>query len=124
LDGPEFNTLIPAIDIREVRTASARDLFIEWKPKINDPGWISNGHNQSYLILHLCRILHTVVGAGPGSKKVAAEWTKATYPQWNDLIEEAEQWKIGMEMKRDNDLIAFIDFSMEKVNKARQLNLH
>lgn len=118
LDGPDFNTLIPPLDIREVRKASAKDLFKEWEPKINDPEWISNSHYQSYLVLNLCRILYTVVGSEPASKKVAAKWTKATYPQWKDLIEEAEQWKYGMEMKRSNDVIAFIKFSIEKVNET------
>jgi hypothetical protein len=44
-------------------------------------------------------------------------WTKSIYPQWEDLIEEAEQWKYGMEMKRNDEVIAFIKFSVEKVMK-------
>ena len=117
LYGPEFNTLIPQIDVREVQKASAKDLFKEWEPKIHDPEWLSNGHYQSYLILNLCRILHTVIGGEPGSKKVDAEWTKATYPQWRDLIEEAKRWKYGAEMKRQEEAIAFIKFTIEKVNE-------
>jgi len=122
LDGPDFNTLIPSLDIRDVRKASARDLFKEWEPKINDAEWISNSHYQSYLVLNLCRILYTVVGSEPGSKKVAAKWTKAIYPQWEDLIMEAEQWKFGMEMKRSDEVIAFIKFSIEKVNETGLLD--
>ena len=118
LDGPDFNTLIPPVDIEEVKKASARDLFKEWEPKTNDPEWISNSHYQSYLVLNLCRILHTVVGRGPSSKKVAARWTKATYPHWEDLIKEAEQWTFGMEMNRRDEVIAFIKFSIEKVNET------
>ncbi len=115
LVGPDFNTLIPPIDMQEVRKASARDLFQEWEPKINDHEWLSNSHYQSYLVLNLCRILHTVVGGEPGSKKAAAEWTKSTYPEWQDLIEEAERWEYGVEMNRQNDAIAFITFAVEKV---------
>lgn len=122
LFGPDFNTLIPPLDIREVRKASARDLFKEWESKINDLEWLANPHYQSYLVLNLCRVLHTVVGGEPGSKKVAAEWTKQTYPQWNDLIEEADQWKYGKEMKRIDDTIAFIKFAIEKVNETGLLN--
>ena len=36
LEGPDFNELIPPIDIDLVRQASARDLFQEWVPKIDD----------------------------------------------------------------------------------------
>jgi len=122
LYGPEFRTLIPPLDRREVQKASARDLFKEWTPKINDPEWLANPHDQSYLVLNLCRILHTVVGGEPGSKRVAAAWTKATYPQWRSLIEEAEQWKYGKEMKRADDAIAFITFSIERVNETGLLN--
>jgi hypothetical protein len=80
LEGLDFNELIPPIDIRDVRQASARDLFQEWVPKTDDSAWLSNSHYQSYLVLNLCRILHTVIHGEPGSKKVAGEWAKATYP--------------------------------------------
>src|SRR5262245_36901822 len=57
LHGPDLNTLIPPLDLHEVRKASARGLFKEWKPKINDTKWLANSHYQSYLVLNLCRIL-------------------------------------------------------------------
>ncbi len=107
LEGPAFNELIPPIDIHDVRQASARDLFQEWVPKIDNAAWLSNGHYQSYLVLNLCRILHTVIRGEPGSKKVAGQWAKAAYPQWQDLIEEAERWGYGDEMKRQADAVAF-----------------
>ena len=89
----------------------------EWEPKINDPEWLANSHYQSYLVLNLCRILHTVVGGEPGSKKVAAEWTNAMYPQWKGLIEEAERWEYGKEMKRNDDVISFIKSAIVKVKE-------
>jgi Domain of unknown function (DUF4111)/Nucleotidyltransferase domain len=104
LEGPDFNTLIPPIDIRDVRKASARDLFQEWAPKIDDAAWLSNSHYQSCLVLNLCRILHTVIDGEPGPKKIASQWAKATYPAWKDLIEEAERWTYGDEMKRQAGL--------------------
>ena len=119
LDGPDFSELIPAIDIRLVRQASVRDLFQEWVPKIDDDAWLSNSHYQSYLVLNLCRILHTVVHGEPGSKKVAGRWAKATYPQWKDLVEEAERWAYGGEMKRQGDVVAFLRFAVERVNETR-----
>jgi aminoglycoside adenylyltransferase-like protein/nucleotidyltransferase-like protein len=121
LEGPEFNELIPPIDIRSVRQASARDLFQEWMPKIDDTAWLSNSHYQSYLVLNLCRILHTVIHGQPGSKKVAGQWAKATYPEWRNLIEEAERWAYGDEMKRQADAVAFLRFAVDRVNETKSL---
>lgn len=121
LAGPDFNDLIPPIDIDIVRRASAKDLFQEWLPKIHDPEWLSNSHYQSYLVLNLCRILYTVIRGEPRSKKVAAEWTKATYPQWRGLIEEAESWTYGDEMRRQADAIAFLRFAADRVNETKLL---
>ncbi len=118
LAGPEFHTLVPPIDMNDVRSASARDLTTEWKPKISDAQWLSNPHHQAYLVLNICRILRTVVGEGPSSKKVATTWTKSEYPQWTDLIEEAEKWGYGKEMKRDNDAVRFVSFAIAEVAKS------
>src|SRR5215472_11569584 len=121
LEGPDFKELIPPIDIHDARQASARDLFQEWVPKIHDGAWLSNSHHQSYLVLNLCRILHTVVHGEPSSKKVAGQWVKAAYPEWQNLIEEAERWAYGDEMRRQADAVAFIRFAVDRVNETKLL---
>jgi predicted nucleotidyltransferase len=121
LDGPDFKKLAPPIDIDLVRQASARDLFQEWLPKMDDAEWLSKSHDQSYLILNLCRILHTVIHGEPGSKRVAGQWVKATYPQWKSLIEEAEKWGYGDKMERQADAEAFLEFAVERVNESNVL---
>ena len=121
LEGPDLNDLIPSIDILAVRQASARDLFQEWVPKIDDAAWLSNSHYQSYLVLNLCRILLTVIHGQPGSKKVAGQWAKERYPQWRNLIEEAESWAYGDEMRRQTDAAAFLRFAVDRVNETRVL---
>jgi hypothetical protein len=118
LEGPDFNELVPQIDIDAVRQASARDLFQEWAPKIDDSVWLSNSHYQSYLVLNLCRILHTVIHGQPGSKKTAARWAKGMYPQWKNLIDEAERWGYGDAMKRQADAVSFLRFAVDRVNKT------
>ena len=115
--GPEFKTLVDRVDINEVRKASARDLFVEWQPKITDSEWLANSHNQSYFILNLCRILHAVLGKTIGSKKAAAAWVKSAHPQWQNLIEEAEHWRYGMEIKRQEESQSFLEFAIEKVSE-------
>jgi hypothetical protein len=122
LAGPNFNDLIPPIDIDNVRQASAKDLFQEWVPKLDDDVWLSNSQYQSYLVLNLCRILYTVIQGEPGSKKVAGDWAKATYPQWKSLIEEAERWAYGDKMNRKADAVAFLRFVVGRVNATKLLS--
>jgi predicted nucleotidyltransferase len=121
LDGPEFSSLLPPVDLQEFRKASVMDLFKEWEPKTRDPRWFANSHNQSYIVLNLCRILYTVSGAEPGSKKTAGEWTKTHYPQWKDLVTEAEEWEYGKEMKRNRDSLEFLKFSVNTVKESAKL---
>ena len=118
LEGPDFTTLVPPIDMREVQKASARDLLKEWVPKIADMDWLSNSHYQSYFVLNLCRILHTVCGGEPGSKRVAAQWLKWKYSEWKDLVEEAERWRYGDEMKKHAEAIAFVKFVIQRVKET------
>src|SRR5438445_214242 len=98
------------------------DLFQEWVPKIDDAAWLANSHYQSYLVLNLCRILRTVIHGDPGSKKVAAQWAKAKYPQWKNLIAQAEKWAHGDEMKRQADAVAFLRFAVDRVSETKLLS--
>jgi hypothetical protein len=118
LTGPDVNEFLPPIDVDEVRRASAKDLLLEWVPKSNDADWLANSHYQSYLVLNLCRILHTVIEGEPRSKKIAAGWAKATYPQWRDLIGESEKWIYGDEMKRQAETTRFLRFAVHKVEES------
>jgi hypothetical protein len=122
MHGPEFSSLVPSIEPGEFRKASAMDLFIEWEPKTRDHRWFANSHNQSFLVLNLCRILHTISGCEPGSKKVAAEWTKKYYPQWRDLIIEAEKWEYGRKIKLQKTIFEFVKFSIRIAMESRILD--
>lgn len=118
LVGPEYKSLMVAPpDLREVQKASIRDLLREWKPKIHDSEWLENSHYQSYLVLNLCRILYTLHNAKLGSKKVAADWVKKTFSEWCELIEEAEAWDYGKEMRQQKKVIAFIRFAIRNVSE-------
>lgn len=116
LFGPDFRTLMPPVEIADVQKACIRDLFKEWQPKITDPGYLSNSHYQSYVILNLCRILYTVMRGAAGSKKVSAAWVKDYAPQWRDLIETAEKWKYGDVMDRQAETIGFIRYAVDKLS--------
>lgn len=117
ISGPDYKTLTNPVDIEEVQKACARDLFQEWEPKIKDLKWLHDPHHQSYFVLNLCRILHTIMNRAAASKRVSAESVKKEYPEWKSLIEEAENWKFGMEMNKREEAIAFAQFVIEKVKQ-------
>jgi hypothetical protein len=115
LVGAAFKELLGTVPIVEVQKACIRDLFQEWQPKLTDLDWLNNSHYQSYLVLNLCRILYTVLYGATGSKTVSARWVKDEFPEWSDLIQTAEDWHYGLEMRRRDETIALIQFAIDKV---------
>ncbi len=120
LAGADFKTLTKPVAIADVQKACARDLLREWVSKINDPAYLKDSHQQSYVVLNLCRILHTVTRGKPVSKKDAVAWAKKEYPQWVHLIADAAKWHYGVKMTRQKDVIGFIKFAAAQV-KTRNL---
>jgi len=119
LIGLDFKELMAPIDIVEVQKACIRDLFVEWEPKILHPSYLSDSHNQSYLILNLCRILYTVLHGSTGSKKISAGWVKQEFGlRWKFLIEMAENWEYGKEMDEHNITVEFINFSIQEISRT------
>lgn len=116
LIGPEFKTLIKPINIANVQKACIRDLFKEWKPKMTDNVYLQNSHYQSYVILNLCRILYTVLCKEVVSKSASAQWVKNEFKQWKNLVETAEKWRYGIEMKLQKQTKDFIQFVIDQVN--------
>jgi hypothetical protein len=113
--GPAASEIIPPVSITDVQKACIRDLFREWKPKTADLDWLDNSHYQSYLVLNLCRILHTVLNGEAASKTVSATWVGTRFPEWSSLIADAENWTYGQEMKHRSETIRWIEFSLERV---------
>lgn len=122
INGPEFKTLIDPIDITLVQKASVRDLFKEWEPKLRETEWLDNSHYQSYLVLNLCRILNTALFASILSKKKSALAIKNAFPEWSELIQIAERWEYGQDMLQKDKTLAFLKFTIEKVNEAMKSN--
>lgn len=114
--GPKFSELVQPVKIEDVQQACIRDLFKEWEPKLREPEWLDNSHYQSYLIMNLCRILNTVMNATALSKKKSADWVKQEYPEWKELIQIAEEWHYGSELKQKEKTLEFLKFVIDKVN--------
>ncbi len=120
--GVEPSQMFPKVTIEDVREASKQDLLSDWQPKIGDPnafnheGYNSN-HLKAYAVLTMCRILHRAKNDGSVSKRVASSWTKETYKEWADLVEQAEEWQHGKAMSSDNRAKDFIQFTINEVVK-------
>jgi hypothetical protein len=103
----------------DVQKASIRDLRKEWEPKITDASYLDDSHQQSYVVLNLCRILYIVIRGDAVSKKIAASWAKKEFPQWETLIETADSWYYGVKMERQKEVIEFIKFVIARVKEAK-----
>ena len=112
--GQDFKTLINyIITINDVKGSCVNDFYKEWVPKIDDNDWLSDGHNQSYIVLNICRIVYTIFNSRTGNKQESANWIKEQYRKWKSLIEEAEKWDYSREMNKKNEIKEFIK-DMEK----------
>jgi len=100
-----------------VQKTCVNDLYKEWEPKITDPAYLADSHQQSYVVLNLCRILYAVRRGEAVSKKTAAAWTVKEYPQWESLIKTAENWYYGVKMERSIETIDFIKFILAKARE-------
>ncbi len=118
LIGPDFKSLARPIQISDVQQAAIKDLFTEWEPKLREVSWLDNSHYQSYLVVNLCRIFYTVMQTDARSKKVAADWVKITHPEWSHLIETAQNWQYGQEMREQEKTIEFLKFVIDQIKDS------
>ncbi len=115
LVGPQPKELVRPVPIKEVREASRRDLLEEWEPKTREPQPFSradydSSHLQAYAILTMCRVLHRAKVDAVASKRVASTWVSENFSQWSGLVQEAENWKHGIKLDREDEAKAFIRF--------------
>lgn len=119
--GKNPKQLIQPVDIEDVREASRKNLLEEWEPKSKEknpfihPKYDSS-HLQAYAILTMCRILHRAKIDTVASKREASRWVKKTYKQWASLIKEAENWKHGIKLDKQEEAKAFIKFVVREVD--------
>jgi len=112
LIGLPFRDLTPPVGIDRVRAASARDLFDEWLPQVDDPHFLPDSHHEAYTTLTMCRILHRQFNDDVVSKRGAASWVRERVePRWQHLIDAALEWRHGQVLERRADVCAFIRFT-------------
>lgn len=88
--GPDPTALIDPVSRDELR-ASMRALLGGWAADLlRQPDGLRAPGYQSYAVLSLCRILHTLHAGTIVSKLDAAAWAVATLPPtWHDLVRQA-----------------------------------
>jgi hypothetical protein len=116
LIGPAFRDLTPPIGIEPVRVASARDLFEEWLPQVDDPDFLPDSHHEAYTTLTMCRIMHRQFNDEVVSKRGAALWVRSRVePRWQSLIDAALAWQHGQELDLRADVCAFVSYTSDVV---------
>lgn len=122
LAGPDPKTLVDPVspdDLRdEVRGAVVE--FAEWAPGPTKAGGMSRW-KQPYLVINLCRMLHTLETGELGSKRAGGEWALgALDPEWRDLIQtalddRADPWGRVYQPAEPQDIertLAFVDYAL------------
>ena len=118
LRGPVPSVVFPAVGMAAMRAASLRSLVEEWLPLLDDPTRLHDPHQQAYITLTLCRILHTAREDGVASKRDAAAWVRRTYPQWAQLVRRAEAWQHGQRLDLTDDVLAFARFVIRTTERG------
>jgi predicted nucleotidyltransferase len=117
LIGPDVNTLFKEPTSEQVKEASSQIFYKELEPILRNKDWIDDSHYQSYTVLNLCRILYTVLNSDARSKKVAASWVSSNFPKWSKLIQAADEWKYGDEFEHLEEVLSFIRFAGQQIEK-------
>jgi len=123
ITGPDPVSLIDPISREDLQWAVVDDVRSWFKRFLDDAHLLQNRGYQSYTVLTLCRILHTLEHGVIVSKPVAAEWAKKTLDsKWIPLIERAWIGRQHPSLKAEpedlNSTLDFIRFAMKQVQEA------
>lgn len=122
LHGPPPQTLIDEISVAEY-LAAVRAYLARWR----EPLAVSaNLGPQRYAVLTMCRGLYTLALARPASKRHAAEWAQATFPEWAATIERAlASSDDEPNSERDHERATrFVDFALRAAKLSAPVDSH
>jgi predicted nucleotidyltransferase len=121
LAGPDPKTLVEPVSAAELRAEALAAIpeFVAWAPEPTKAGGMSRW-KQPYLVLNLCRMLHTLETGAVSSKRKGGEWAlEALAPEWRGLIrraldEEDDPWPLVYE-QADPEVVertlAFVEYA-------------
>lgn len=115
LAGPPLAPLIDPVSADDLREAVRGSLREWWSPPFPSPERFRSGEYQPYAILTMCRSLYVLEHGMVASKPAAARWAMETLGEpWAGLIEEAAEWREGMEFDRLEKTLEFICYTLER----------
>ncbi len=91
LYGPPAQEVIDPITDEEFQK-TVREQVEEWREWIYH---LPRRKSQAYGILTMCRALHAYIVGEQVSKREAADWAAAYFPQWAPLIHDAWSWRVA-----------------------------
>ena len=126
--GPEPETLIDPVSADQLR-AEVRAVmpeYVAWAPEGTKAGPMSRW-KQPYLVLSMCRMLHTLRNGVIASKLEAGQWALETLdPAWRPLIQAAlgdrpDPWGRVHQQATPEAIeatLAFVDYAMAEVSRV------
>ncbi len=91
LYGPPAQEVIDPITDEEFQK-TVREQVEEWREWIYH---LPRRKSQAYGILTMCRALHAYIVGEQVSKRQAADWAAAYFPEWAPLIHDAWSWRVA-----------------------------
>jgi len=112
--GPDPKTLIDPIAPSELQ-ACVREYLQLFRERVRH-----NPHRGSdaYAVLTMCRGLHTGQMGQTATKEAAAQWATLRFPEWHELIAQAQRWRLAADNEAINsdethaEVEAFVDFAI------------
>ena len=113
LVGPPPYDLAPPVMPENVRRATEA-LLQQWTTAVRDP-WVAYvPAHQGYIVVTVCRALHTLATGERVSKEDAVTWAVGQYPEWASFIEEAlAVYRADLSEPHDAT-IRFVDYAATK----------
>ena len=114
VSGPDPKTLIEPITRAELHACIRAYLQLFPERVRHNP----HSGSDAYAVLTICRGLHTDLVGGPATKDAAAQWASRRFPQWQDLIAQAQRWRLAADNEAVNSddthaqVEAFVNFAM------------
>ncbi len=96
ITGPPLQTIIDQVQPEQLREAVLTLLRNNWASLLNNTDIFAGAGHQAFVVLTMCRALHTLEHGVVVSKKVAAEWAITAFDEkWKELIKQATNWHYG-----------------------------
>jgi hypothetical protein len=102
----------------EARRRAVEHLLAEWKSRVREPSVAYVPAAQGYIVVTLCRALHTLATGEGATKESAAAWAAATFPEWATFIDASLASYRADVREAHEAVIAFTDHAIAEAARA------